>query len=207
MGQLTDLVKKYSVITVGLILFGLFARRAYQVGIGPAAGEIGASFGAFGSGIGSLGTGIKELGQGIGTGTAKLFDPLFTLRDLIFPPEAGNQPAPTASTQGQTPPQTPPSTSSIDQTGLQVVQSFVKEKGFGTVTSKGIFSNQFTQQDLSFAISKDSLRTGVTGLGAKTLAAQRDLSKRYGIPTFDIKGRVSTFGGIVSKNQLGVRSR
>jgi hypothetical protein len=204
---ITGLITKYAAVAVGLILFGLFARRAYQVGIGPAAGEIGASFGAFGSGIGSLGTGIKELGQGIGTGTAKLFDPLFTLRDLIFPPEAGNQPAPTAATQGQTPSETPPSTTPINQTGLQVVQSLVKEKGFGKVTDKGIFSNQFTQQDLSFAISKDSLRTGVTGLGAKTLAAQRDLSKRYGIPTFDVKGRVSTFGGIVSKNQLGVRSR
>jgi hypothetical protein len=110
---ITGLITKYAAAAVGLILFGLFARRAYQVGIGPAAGEIGSSFGAFGTGIGSLGTGIKELGQGIGTGAAKLFDPLFTLRDLIFPPEAGNQPAPTAATQGQTPPQTPPSTSPV----------------------------------------------------------------------------------------------
>lgn len=101
---------KYGSLAAGLILFGLFVNRAKTVGIGGAAGEIAGSIGTFGQGIGAVGSGIAELGKGIGTGTAKLFDPLFTLRDLIFPPEAGNQPAPTAATQGQTPMETPPAT-------------------------------------------------------------------------------------------------
>lgn len=102
---------KYGALAAGLILFGLFINRSREVGIGGASQEIASSIGTFGKGIGAVGGGIADLGRGIGTGTAKLFDPLFTLRDLIFPPEAGNQPAPTAATQGQTPLITPAETS------------------------------------------------------------------------------------------------
>ena len=104
---------KYGALAAGLILFGLFAKRSVEVGIGPAASEVAGSIGTFGQGVGAVGGGIAELGKGIGFGTAKLFDPLFTLRDLIFPPEAGNQPAPTAATQGQTPMINPPATSPV----------------------------------------------------------------------------------------------
>ena len=41
--------------------------------------------------LGSLGSGIQSLFTGFGTGTAKLFNPLFTLRDLIYGPQAGVQ--------------------------------------------------------------------------------------------------------------------
>jgi len=44
-----------------------------------------------GSILGSYGTGIQTLLTGIGTGAAKLFNPLFTLRDLIFGEQAGAQ--------------------------------------------------------------------------------------------------------------------
>jgi len=44
-----------------------------------------------GSILGSYGTGIQTLLTGIGTGAAKLFNPLFTLRDLIFGQQAGAQ--------------------------------------------------------------------------------------------------------------------
>jgi len=44
-----------------------------------------------GSILGSYGTGIQTLLTGIGTGAASLFNPLFTLRDLIFGPQAGAQ--------------------------------------------------------------------------------------------------------------------
>jgi len=49
------------------------------------------AFGGVGGALGSLGTGVQSLFTGIGTGTAKLFNPLFTLRDLIFGPQAGVQ--------------------------------------------------------------------------------------------------------------------
>jgi len=188
-------------------LFGLFLRRSYQVGIGPASGEIATSVGTFGRSLGSFGAGVQELGTGIGTGISNLFSPLFTLRDLIFPPLAGDQPAPTAATQGQIPAETKPMTTPQEQS-FAVLDSLAKERGFGQVTKRGIFSNQFTVQDLSFAVSKKgTINTGVRGLSAKTLAAQAALSKRFGIPTFDTKGAISTFGGIVANNQLGVKSR
>ena len=49
------------------------------------------AFGGVGSALGSLGGGIQALFTGVGTGTAKLFNPLFTLRDLIYGPQAGVQ--------------------------------------------------------------------------------------------------------------------
>ena len=50
-------------------------------------------FGGVGSSLSSLGTGIKDLFEGTGTGVSKLFNPLFTLRDLIYGPQAGQQAA------------------------------------------------------------------------------------------------------------------
>ena len=55
-----------------------------------AQGTIGA-FGGIGTALGSLGAGIKSLGAGVGFGAASLFNPLFTLRDLIYGPQAGVQ--------------------------------------------------------------------------------------------------------------------
>ena len=49
------------------------------------------AFGGVGTAMGSLGTGFKRLFTGIGEGSAKLFNPLFTLRDLIYGPQAGVQ--------------------------------------------------------------------------------------------------------------------
>jgi len=112
MSILTNPKALIPLVAAGL-LFGLFLRRSYQVGIGPAGGEIAGAVGSFGQSLGSVGAGVQELGTGIGTGISKLFNPLFTLRDLIFPPEAGNQPAPTAATQGQLPPETPPATTPV----------------------------------------------------------------------------------------------
>jgi len=48
-------------------------------------------FGGVGSSLSSLGTGIEDFLTGTGTGASKLFNPLFTLRDLIYGPAAGQQ--------------------------------------------------------------------------------------------------------------------
>ena len=89
----------------------IFLRDAATKGLGVAAAETGAGFGGLGGGIGatfsSLGQGLQQFGSGVGTGVAKLFDPLFTLRDLIYGPQAGQQAAPTAATQGQIPQEQP----------------------------------------------------------------------------------------------------
>lgn len=62
-----------------------------------------------------------------------------------------------------------------------------------------VFKNQFTTQPLAFTIGVGGvINTGTAGIGAATLAAQQELSARYGIPTFDVKGNLSAFGGLVS---------
>jgi hypothetical protein len=50
-------------------------------------------FGGVGSSLSSLGTGIKDFLTGTGTGVSQLFNPLWTLRDLIYGPAAGQQAA------------------------------------------------------------------------------------------------------------------
>jgi len=50
-------------------------------------------FGGVGSSLSKLGTGVKDFLEGTGTGVSKLFNPLFTLRDLIYGPAAGQQAA------------------------------------------------------------------------------------------------------------------
>jgi hypothetical protein len=49
------------------------------------------ALGGGGVALGQWGSGIASVLTGIGKGGAKLFDPLFTLRDLIYGPQAGVQ--------------------------------------------------------------------------------------------------------------------
>ena len=74
------------------LLYGLVGAFAISALVDPARaqGTIGA-FSGVGTALGSLGGGIQSLLTGVGTGTAKLFNPLFTLRDLIYGPQAGVQ--------------------------------------------------------------------------------------------------------------------
>ena len=74
------------------LLYGLVGAFAISALVDPARaqGTIGA-FSGVGTALGSLGGGIQSLFTGVGTGTAKLFNPLFTLRDLIYGPQAGVQ--------------------------------------------------------------------------------------------------------------------
>ena len=74
------------------LLYGLVGAFAVSALVDPARaqGTIGA-FSGVGTALGSLGSGIKSLGSGVGFGVASLFNPLFTLRDLIYGPQAGVQ--------------------------------------------------------------------------------------------------------------------
>jgi len=94
-------------------------------------------------------------------------------------------------------------------TGLELGRltfaQFLKQNNFGGQVniSTGVFRNAFTTQPLDFTIDPISgvIRTGRVGLSDATLSAQQKLSARFGIPTFDIKGNLSTFGGFVTGNQ------
>jgi hypothetical protein len=74
------------------LILGLAGAFAISALIDPARaqGTVGA-FSGIGTALGSLGAGIKSLGAGVGFGAASLFNPLFTLRDLIYGPQAGVQ--------------------------------------------------------------------------------------------------------------------
>jgi len=74
------------------LLYGLVGAFAVSALVDPARaqGTISA-FSGVGTALGSLGGGIKSLGAGLGFGAASLFNPLFTLRDLIYGPQAGVQ--------------------------------------------------------------------------------------------------------------------
>jgi len=74
------------------LIYGLVGAFALSSLIDPARaqGTIGA-FSGVGTALGSLGGGIQSLLTGTGTGISKLFNPLFTLRDLIYGPQAGVQ--------------------------------------------------------------------------------------------------------------------
>ena len=75
-----------------LVLYGVVGAFAISALINPArAYATTQAFGGIGSALGSLGQGALSLGTGVGTGISKLFNPLFTLRDLIYGPQAGNQ--------------------------------------------------------------------------------------------------------------------
>jgi len=62
---------------IGAFLLNTLIRPASALGTGAALQETG-------SGIASIGAGIGESLRSIGSGSAKLFDPLFTLRDLVY---------------------------------------------------------------------------------------------------------------------------
>jgi len=74
------------------LILGLAGAFAISALVDPARaqGTIGA-FSGVGTALGSLGGGIQSLLTGTGTGVSKLFNPLFTLRDLIYGPQAGVQ--------------------------------------------------------------------------------------------------------------------
>ena len=74
------------------LLYGVVGAFAVSALVDPARaqGTIGA-FSGIGTALGSLGGGIQSLLTGTGTGISKMFNPLFTLRDLIYGPQAGVQ--------------------------------------------------------------------------------------------------------------------
>ena len=62
---------------VGAFLINALVRPQSALGTGAALTETG-------TGIASIGAGIGDSLRSIGSGSAKLFDPLFTLRDLVY---------------------------------------------------------------------------------------------------------------------------
>jgi len=93
--------------------------------------------------------------------------------------------------------------------GRLTFAQFLKDQAFGfggkINLTTGFFTNKFTSQALDFTINKQTgdIKTGAVGLSAATLAKQAALSKEFGIPTFDVAGNLSTFGGVTTGKHNG----
>ena len=72
---------------VGAFLLNALLRPQSALGTGAALQETG-------SGIASIGAGIGESLRSIGSGSAKILDPLFSLKDLVFDAQVSGLPIP-----------------------------------------------------------------------------------------------------------------
>ena len=74
------------------LIYGLVGAFALSSLIDPARAQgTVQAFGGIGTALGNLGRGTQSLLTGVGTGASQLFNPLWTLRDLIYGPQAGAQ--------------------------------------------------------------------------------------------------------------------
>jgi hypothetical protein len=82
---------------VGAFLLNALIRPQSALGTGAALQETG-------SGIASIGSGIGQSLRSIGSGSAKLLDPLFSLRDLVYSSDVSGSSnvSPVAQNQGET---------------------------------------------------------------------------------------------------------
>tara|TARA_B100000929_G_scaffold277512_1_gene253009 strand:- start:613 stop:1026 length:414 start_codon:yes stop_codon:yes gene_type:complete len=98
---------------IGAFLVNALVRPASAIGTGAALTETG-------TGIASIGAGIGDSLRSIGSGSAKLFDPLFTLRDLVYSSDVSGAAnvSPVAQNEGETTDGVPkPSSSTITWSG------------------------------------------------------------------------------------------
>ena len=100
---------------VGAFLINALVRPASAIGTGGALQETG-------KGIASIGQGIGESLRSIGSGSSKLLDPLFSLRDLLYDANVSGSASvgPVSQSQGTTNTNTgtsTPSTSTITWSG------------------------------------------------------------------------------------------
>jgi len=91
--------------------------------------------------------------------------------------------------------------------GRLTFAQFLKDTNLGGKINltTGFFQNKFTSQSLDFTINKQTgnIFTGAVGLSSATLAKQVELSQEFGIPTFDVAGNLSTFGGVTTGKNNG----
>jgi len=169
---------------VGIVAGGIFLAIRNAGAIGS---FIGGGLNQFGSNI--LG-GINQVGKELGD---------------VFTNTSPEQIVGTGGLEGQTE-DVPKGGGFGETTPLQIGRltfaQFLKDRKLGgTINiSSGIFKNKVTRQPLDFTIDQTTgdIRTGRIGLSDAVLRKQAELSAQFGIPTFDIKGNLSTFGGVTS---------
>ena len=78
------LTKVIPIAAIGIGLAFLYNILQKPGAASESAGALGQTFFSIGSGLGSVGGGIQDFLTGIGTGSAKLLNPLFTLKTLFY---------------------------------------------------------------------------------------------------------------------------
>ena len=163
-------------------------------------------------GLGGIGKALGGAVSGFGSGVTQ---GLNKFGNLVTTPESN---APNTAARvveqlqlGEYVTQTP--TDQTGDTGLTSPQKsaltyagFVAENNLGgTINLRtSALHNKYGIQPLDFTFDgSGGINTGRVGLSDATLAAQSQLSKEYGIPTFDTVGNLSTFGGLTTGNPYG----
>ena len=81
----SSLIKNiWPIAGVGLALAFLYNVVAKPGAASQSAGALGQTLEAFGTGLGSVGAGAQQFLTGVGSGSAKLLDPLFSLKTLVY---------------------------------------------------------------------------------------------------------------------------
>jgi len=130
------------------------------------AGALGQTLFSVGGGLGNIGGGINDFLSGIGTGSAKLLDPLFTLKTLFYgddTPEVIFQE--NASTASNTTRTDPVVNSASDQPGVTPTSPAGSTVTHSTnaTTAGGLSPGGFTQTTTSTTPSSSSYTSRASG--------------------------------------------
>jgi|TARA_R110000823_G_C15890357_1_gene495956 hypothetical protein len=163
-----------------------------------------------GKGIGqSIGSAISGLGAGVREGLSGVTQGVNRFGNLVETPQSNAESLAQRIVEqnnlGEYVTNIPQNTTSLSsqQRGGLTYAGFLEANNLGgTINLRtNEFKNQYGIQPLDFTINgSGGINTGSVGLSQATLNAQAALSKEYGIPTFDTKGNLSTFGGLVTGN-------
>lgn len=179
------MVRFSTVLTLG----GLAAAYLIYKNLGGAAGigsSIGSAFGQFTSGItqqvNRFGN-LVETPQSNATNPAERVAEQLDLGEYVIPSQEQRDPMGALT--------------SFEKSGLTFAGL---EQQFNTAAridlTTGERKSVYGVQPLDFTFDgTGGINTGRVGLSNKTLQAQQELSRKYGIPTFDTAGNLSTFAG------------
>jgi len=179
------MVSLNSILTLG-VLGGaalLYFKYGGLSGIGSA---LGSAVSGFGSGVTQ---GLNRFGNLVETPQSNAINPAqrvteqLDLGDYVIPSQEQRDPMGLSS--------------AFEKSGLTFAGL---EQQFNTAAridlTTGERKSSYGVQPLDFTFDgTGGINTGRVGLSDKTLQAQRELSREYGIPTFDTAGNLSTFAG------------
>ena len=180
-----------------LAIGGLGAAYLIFKNLGGAAGigsSIGSSIAGFGEGITQ---GLNRFGNIVYAPESNARNPSERITEQL---ELGNYVIPTNQVSDPLGSATNFEKSALAFAGLE--QQFNTAARIDLTT--GERKSSYGVQPLDFTFDgSGGINTGREGLGDKTLQAQAELSKKFGIPTFDTSGNLSTFAGAITTRTDG----